>query len=156
MSKRKNRRHDKPAAQFLRLMVPNVWIGLIVGVSFIATPLKFLAEGVTIPIGVAIGRLTFNGMNILELVLALGLLWASLGRGLLRKNTVMVWLITALFGLKVAVIRPILYFESNQALHGNDPGRSDLHTLYVVAEVALLVALVVMAAMTIRSAMRVR
>lgn len=60
-----------------RLVLPALWLGLIIGISLIEAPLKFQAPGITIPLGLGIGRLVFTAMNIVELVLA-GLLVLSL------------------------------------------------------------------------------
>lgn len=38
-----------------------VWLGMVLAVSFIEAPLKFRAPGVTLPIGLGIGRLSFAG-----------------------------------------------------------------------------------------------
>lgn len=37
-----------------------LWLGMIVGISFVATPLKFQAPGVTLGIGLEISRLWFS------------------------------------------------------------------------------------------------
>jgi hypothetical protein len=33
-----------------------VWLGMVLAISFLEAPLKFRAPGVTLPIGLAIGR----------------------------------------------------------------------------------------------------
>src|SRR5699024_12458385 len=48
----------------MMLIIPDMWIGLIIGISFIAAPLKFTAPGITIPLGLGIGRRVFLAMNI--------------------------------------------------------------------------------------------
>ena len=50
-----------------RLVLPALWLGLIIGISLIEAPLKFQAPGITIPLGLGIGRLVFTAMNIVEL-----------------------------------------------------------------------------------------
>ncbi|TFI15770.1 hypothetical protein E4A41_15285, partial [Micrococcus endophyticus] len=56
--------------------VPAVWLGLLVGISLIEAPLKFTAPGITIPLGLGIGRRVFFAMNLVEVVLAVVLLVA--------------------------------------------------------------------------------
>jgi len=48
-----------------------VWLGLVLGISFIEAPLKFRAPGVTREVGLGIGRLVFRAFNVAELLLAL-------------------------------------------------------------------------------------
>src|ERR1700751_4804208 len=47
-----------------------VWLGMVLAISFVETPLKFRAPGVTLPIGLGIGRLVFRVLNACELALA--------------------------------------------------------------------------------------
>jgi len=46
----------------------------VLAVSFLEAPLKFRAPGVTLPIGLAIGRLVFRALNRAEAYLAAGIL----------------------------------------------------------------------------------
>lgn len=48
-----------------------VWLGMVLGISFLEAPLKFRAPGITIPLGVGIGRLVFRALNLIEGVFAL-------------------------------------------------------------------------------------
>jgi hypothetical protein len=52
------------------LMVPFVWLGMVFAISFVETPLKFRAPGITVPLGLGIGRLVFRALNATELALA--------------------------------------------------------------------------------------
>ena len=47
-----------------------VWLGMVLAISFLETPLRFRAPGVDLSTGLAIGRLVFRGLNVVELVLA--------------------------------------------------------------------------------------
>jgi len=47
-----------------------VWLGMVLAISFIEAPLKFRAPGVTLQIGLGIGRLVFRALNACELALA--------------------------------------------------------------------------------------
>jgi len=51
-----------------------VWLGMVLGISFLEAPLKFRAPGITIPLGVGIGRLVFRALNLVEGVFALVLI----------------------------------------------------------------------------------
>jgi len=45
-----------------------VWLGLIGGISFLETPLKFQAPNIKIAFGLSIGRKIFFGLNKIEIV----------------------------------------------------------------------------------------
>jgi len=48
------------------LLVSTLWIGLLIGVCFIATPAKFQAQSLTLPIALDVGRSTFAVWNHIE------------------------------------------------------------------------------------------
>ena len=47
-----------------------VWLGMVLAISFLEAPLKFRAPGVTLQIGLGIGRLVFGALNAVEAALA--------------------------------------------------------------------------------------
>src|SRR5690606_22365267 len=63
-------RERSDAAVAVFAIVSLVWIGALLGVSFLATPVKFLAPSLTLPVALDVGRQTFHWYNRLELVFA--------------------------------------------------------------------------------------
>ncbi|MBS1764097.1 MAG: hypothetical protein JSS90_03905 [Bacteroidetes bacterium] len=51
-----------------------VWIGFVSAISFMESWLKFLAPGITIPLGLGIGKLVFGALNKVEWLLLLFIL----------------------------------------------------------------------------------
>ncbi len=47
-----------------------IWLGMVLAISFLEAPLKFRAPGVSLPIGLGIGRLVFRALNAVEIGLA--------------------------------------------------------------------------------------
>ncbi|MFW6600376.1 hypothetical protein ACQBAU_12945 [Propionibacteriaceae bacterium Y2011] len=47
-----------------------LWLGMVLAISFIEAPLRFRAPGVTVPIGLGIGRIVFRALNVAELLFA--------------------------------------------------------------------------------------
>ena len=56
--------------QVIGAAVAFVWLGMLLAISFLETPLKFLAPGIALPLGLGIGRLVFRALNTVEVVLA--------------------------------------------------------------------------------------
>ena len=54
----------------IALIASTLWIGFVSAISFMEAWLKFRAPGITIPLGLGIGRLVFNALNKIEWVLA--------------------------------------------------------------------------------------
>jgi len=131
-----------------RHALPVLWIGLIVAISFIEAPLKFQAEGITIPLGLGIGRLVFAALNITEAVLLVMLtivtFWPRVAR--VSRDRMWWWLaLTLVFLFKVAIVRPPLNARTDSVLAGADPGQSLWHYVYIACDLVTLVLLLVIA-----------
>src|SRR5690606_21508212 len=106
-------------------------------------PLKFRVPGVTVPLGLGIGRVVFKALNTAETVWAALLLLACVVLG--PSTSIWMWLGIAVVVLAVqlVVIRPPLTRRSNQVLAaGEDLPRSTVHYYYVALEVVKVVALI--------------
>lgn len=135
-----------------QLILVVLWFGMVFAISFIEAPLKFQAPGITIPLGLGIGRLVFTALNIAEGVLLLLLLWSSLKPGISRVIGTRLYALVALtviFVAKVAVVRPPLNARTDLVLQGADPGQSPWHYVYIALDVALLILLVIFALKTV-------
>jgi hypothetical protein len=121
-----------------------VWLGMVLGISFLEAPLKFRAPGVSLPIGLAIGRLVFRALNALEVVLALGVL-ALLASG---HHPTRMWgalaLAAAPLAVQVLVVRPRLSRRTDRVLAGEQPPRSRAHHAYVGLELVKVAGLLVL------------
>ena len=122
-----------------------VWLGLVVGVSFVATPIKFTAESLTRPVALDVGRVTFHLLNRIEWVLALALVAL-----VLRSAQRVRWPrpVPALVGVVLVIVLaqtlwllPELDARVAMIIDGVEPPRSILHTVFGVLEVAKVVAL---------------
>ncbi|WP_326698404.1 hypothetical protein OG909_14385 [Streptomyces sp. NBC_01754] len=119
-----------------------VWLGMVLAISFIEAPLKFRAPGVTVPIGLAIGRLVFRALNLAEAALALMLI-ATVAVG---TPTIAVVVLTAItvcvLAAQLAVVRPRLNRRSDRVLAGENLPRSTTHLYYIALEATKLLALI--------------
>lgn len=125
-----------------RLALPAIWLGLIIGISLIEAPLKFQAPGITIPLGLGIGRLVFTAMNWVEIVIAVILLWAIFKDSVGRMFRGLSFGLMAVLAIKVTFIRPLLNMRTDAVLAGVDDGGSSWHYLYIAADGLLIVGLV--------------
>ncbi|GAT79666.1 membrane protein [Streptomyces sp. F-3] len=128
-----------------------VWLGMVLAISFLEAPLKFRAPGVTIPIGLGIGRLVFRALNLAETVLAVVLVVAVATGAAPAPVLGLTAAVAAVLLAQLAVVRPRLNRRSDRVLAGEEEGpRSRGHLAYVVLEVVkagVLIALgVVLAA----------
>lgn len=129
-----------------------LWLGMVLAISFIEAPLKFRAPGVTIPIGLGIGRLVFRALNVAETVLAVLLLVLVFG-GVppVAVTTIAVACVLVLV-VQLAFIRPGLNRRSDRVLAAPDdapPPRSRAHLVYIAAELVKVLALVALGILTL-------
>ena len=119
-----------------------VWLGMVLAISFLEAPLKFRAPGVTLQIGLGIGRLVFRALNICEVLLAVTVVvavWAG-GAGTLGVAAVAVAVV--MLTVQIVAVRPALTRRSDQVLAGAEGPRSHAHVVYVGLEVVKAIALV--------------
>jgi len=103
-------------AQHLVWFLPMLWLGMVVAISFLEAPLKFRAPGITVPLGLGIGRIVFKALNTVEAVLAVL--------------------------VQILVVRPPLSRRSDRVLAGEELPRSTAHYYYIALEVAKVVTLI--------------
>lgn len=120
-----------------------VWLGMVLAISFLETPLKFRAPGVTIPIGLGIGRLVFRALNIAESVLAVVLVIALVIAEPPATVVVGGVVVLVILGTQLALVRPRLTKRSDRVLAGHDAPRSHAHLAFIALETAKVIALVV-------------
>jgi hypothetical protein len=116
---------------------------MVLAISFIETPLKFRAPGVTLQIGLGIGRLVFRALNACELALAAVLVGSF---AVTRPTTgiavaAAVAVITLL--VQVLAVRPRLTRRSDAVLAGGEGPRSRAHWAYVGLEIVKVIALLI-------------
>jgi hypothetical protein len=129
------------ASTTLATAVLFVWLGMVLAISLLETPLRFRAPGVTVPIGLGIGRLVFRALNVVELVLATVLLVALLRAAPPTRVVLGLALAVSALLVQVAMVRPVLARRSDRVLAGEILPRSTGHYWYVGLELVKLVAL---------------
>lgn len=129
------------------IAVTFLWLGMVAAISFLEAPLKFQAPGVTIPLGLGIGRLVFRALNSVECVWAVTLIVLA--------ATSRQWPATALTGLGVAAaalavqliaVRRFLSRRADAVLADPDhvpERRSTAHLWYVGFEIAKTAGLII-------------
>ena len=118
------------------------WLGMTIAISFIEAPLKFRAPGISIRLGLGIGRVVFRAVNRVEIALcALIVIAATLG---IRQSGVLILIGLAVLILliQLIVVRPRLNRRSDLILAGEDaPERSSGHAGYIALEVLKVIVL---------------
>ena len=125
----------------LSAIIGLVWLGMIVGISFVSTPLKFQAHGVTLEIGLEIGRLTFGVFNKIEIIFAVLLVLPVLLGKKRDKSILALAVVCLVIALQTIWLLPALVDRIQMVTGGQQLPESALHSFYVGLEVLKVLAL---------------
>ena len=120
-----------------------LWAGLVLGVSFVATPVKFLAPSLSLADALAVGRVTFESLKWIECVAVVALAAAVWIAGRRRRELALLGVIAVILLCQYAWMLPVLDARVQTIIDGQDLPPSSLHWIYTVLEFVKVVALVV-------------
>lgn len=127
------------------VVLPFLWAGLVLGVSFLATPVKFRAASLSLPVALEVGSHTFHLLTRVEVGLGLVLAavaWLPAGS---RSWSYVLWCLPlALVLVQIVAVLPPLDARLRLIVDGGTPDPSHLHLVYVgleSAKVCLLIGL---------------
>ena len=127
------------------------WLGMVAAISFIEAPLKFRAPGVSLQIGLGIGRLVFRALNTVEALLA-GVVLIAVGAdppspvAIVAVAVVVVTLAAQLLVVRTQLARrsdAVLVAPAGPGAPAGAQRRSRAHYTYVGLELVKVIALVV-------------
>lgn len=120
-----------------------IWIGIVCGISFLEAWLKFRAPGVTMPIGLGIGRLVFNALNKVEWVLAAIVVVTAVmhTNTLFSARNAFLLLAVIILILQTAWLLPTLDARAQLVIENKPLPPSNLHYLFIGAEVLKIAGL---------------
>lgn len=124
--------------------MPFVWLGMVLAISFLEAPLKFRAPGITLPLGLGIGRLVFRALNAAEIVLAVLLAVVGVAAGMPGAAWLLLAGLAGLLAVQVLLLRPRLDHRAMQILAGRNPPPSRQHLTYLALEGVKVLALPVL------------
>ncbi len=128
----------------LVLLVIGIWLGMVMGISFLEAPLKFRAPNITLPLGLGIGKIVFAALNKFELffsiILAVWLLLQYQGLGL-ASIAIFLSLILAVI-LQTFWLLPILDARADSIISGQVTPPTRHHLYYIFIEVGKLLLLI--------------
>lgn len=121
--------------------VAALWAGLLLGVSFLATPVKFLAPSLSLAVALDVGRHTFAVFNKVEWLLSVIALLLLFGVRS-RFSALMIIVICVVVAAETLWLLPELDRRVGLIIAGQQPPASTRHSLYIVLEIAKLIALI--------------
>lgn len=131
-------------ALILSRLVPAIWLGALIGVSFLATPVKFQAPSLTLPVALEVGRATFAAFARMEWVFVIALVAVHLRLPHLGWRWTLIATLVALVLLQALWLLPALDLRVEAIIAGRTLEPSFHHSFYAGMEAAKALALVVL------------
>lgn len=111
------------------------WLGMVLAISCLEAPLKFRAPGITLPLGLGIGRLVFRALNTCEVVLAACLIAGAASGTTASAGAVALSCAAAgILLIQVAGLRPGLDRRAQAVIADADRTPSKGHVAYIGLE----------------------
>jgi len=110
------------------------WVGMTVGVSMIATPVRFTATTITRPVALDVGRVVFAALNKAELLAVVLLLVIVRASGRSRELWMWASVLILIVLAQGAWLIPELAARTDIILAGGEPPPSHAHAIYSTLE----------------------
>lgn len=121
-----------------------LWTGFVCAISFMEAWLKFRAPGITIPIGLGIGRLVFSALNKVEWVFAI-IIFINLivKKELLKLPSIFLFIPMLIIIVQTWWLLPQLDARAQQYIEGTALPSSRLHYWFVLMEIIKVACLLI-------------
>lgn len=114
-----------------------LWLGFVGAISFMEAWLKFRAPGITLPLGLGIGRLVFHALNTVEWVLVIGMIINLYLRHGFTWQPYYLWMLIpfVILVLQTVWVLPVLDTRAEMHIQGAEVPPSKIHLIYVLFEI---------------------
>ena len=122
-----------------------LWIGFVCAISFMEAWLKFRAPGISVPLGLGIGKLVFNALNKVELILTVIVIigFYLSEQKLFTFTNISFFIPVAILFLQTMWLMPVLDKRAELLIKGHTLPSSNLHFYYVSMELIKVISLFV-------------
>lgn len=118
-----------------------LWAGFVLGISFMATPLKFQAPSLTLPVAMEIAFVTFHTLNAVEIGLALAILAVIFTTPRPDRTRRIALLSGLLLLIQTLLLYTVLDARTVAIINGTEASIPSFHSYYVGLEVLKLALL---------------
>lgn len=120
-----------------------VWIGFVGAISFMEAWMKFQAPGITLPLGLGIGRMVFHALNKVEWVLSVTILTNLIfvDKDIFKFKNTSFFVPLVLLITQTLWLLPALDARAQLIIDGERVAPSNLHVYFVLTEVIKTICL---------------
>jgi len=131
---------------FYKLIIIGItlfWAGFVSAISFMEAWFKFRVKGVTLPLGLSIGKKVFTALNRVEwtLLILYAALWLSHSPLRFDVTTILSFLLLLILILQTFYLLPVLDKRADLLIEGKSVEKSTTHHYYVFVELIKVVSL---------------
>ncbi len=141
---------DRPLLGAALCLIPAIWLGLLIGVSFIATPVKFAAPTLELGPALDVGRVTFGLFSRIEWGVAAVLVLIVAFAKAAPLRAVMAGALAIILAVQALWLLPALDGRVAAVIAGEPLPPSWHHSAYAGLEVAKAVLLLALAVVGLR------
>lgn len=119
-------------------LIAYMWLGMVLGVSFLATPIKFTAKSLTMPVALDVGRATFHAFGKVEWLLSIAMIVGAIrigqGDGLDAIDYTLIAAVLIIVAAQQLWLIPRLDLRVAAIIAGETLPPSPLHKIYAGSE----------------------
>ena len=119
-----------------------LWVGFILAISFMETPLRFQAESITRVVALQVGRLVFHALNYCEMVFALLILVCQVRGQSSQMSRRWFWVAFSILAIQTILLFTILDSRTNAIIENQPVKEAPYHMIYIGLELAKMTSLV--------------
>jgi len=122
-----------------------LWVGFICAISFMEAWLKFQAPGITLSLGLGIGRLVFDTLNKVEWIFTLSIFLSILisKDQFFSVKKLFYYLPVIILIIQTTWLLPALDYRAEMHIQGIEVPQSNLHFYYVGLEALKVISLTI-------------
>jgi hypothetical protein len=133
-----------------------LWVGMTVGVSMLATPVRFTAETITRSIALDVGRVVFAALNKAELAALVILLIIVRASGRAAKYWGICGALALIVIAQAVWLIPELAERTQMIISGTEPPKSYAHAIYSSLELVKIALLFYLGFLSLSNSQRIR
>ena len=125
---------QKRAMRSLVVIITFIWLGMVLGSSFLEAPLKFTSPNITLPLGLGIGKIVFGALNKVEILFSIVLMVCFvIGKFPIGTNYLFIVVVLVVL-LQTIWLIPALNNRADLIISGEEVPKTYHHITFVVLE----------------------
>ena len=127
----------------LIICITFIWVGMVLGISFLEAPLKFTAPNITLKLGLGIGKVVFGALNKIEIIFSLILITSFFIGNFPLKSNYAYGVVVLILLMQSLWLIPVLNHRADLIIAEEKVSESYHHILFIILELIKLLFLTI-------------